>query len=100
MAHHAADYAGRALAVAILAVAVSIVKGVLLLLRDMDRRRRLRSQARQLAGTGRYRNSEEVETAMTQAGREGASLALSAVLIRLMLDIRCALSRRRHANRH
>ncbi len=63
-------------------------------LRDKEKRRRLRLQARQLAKTGRYRTCKEVERALTHAGHEGADEALGAALTRLTLDIRCALARR------
>lgn len=66
-----------------------------MLLRDKELRQRLRFQARQLAGTGRYQNWQEVEHALTRAGRQGAPHALRAPLVRLTLDIRCALTRRR-----
>lgn len=66
-----------------------------MLLRDKEKRQRLRVQARQLAKTGRYRNWKEVEGALTRDGRAGAALALSARLTRLTLDIRCALARPR-----
>lgn len=66
-----------------------------MLLRDKEKRERLRLQARQLAETGRYRNWEEVEGALTRAGREGAAMALHAPFTRLSLDVRCALARPR-----
>lgn len=65
-----------------------------MLIRDKERQR-LRSQARRLAKTGRHRNWEEIEVALTRNGREGAGKALSAPLMRFMLDVRCALARPR-----
>lgn len=63
-----------------------------MLVRDRERRDRLRYQARQLAGTGRYKGWEDVERALTRAGRKGAEQALSAPLVRFMLNFRCAFS--------
>lgn len=63
-----------------------------MLLRDYEKRQRLKLQARQLAKTGRYRNWKEVEGALTRAGREGVAKALRAPFTRLTLDIHCALA--------
>lgn len=52
-----------------------------MLLRDREKLERLHFQARQLAETGRYRNWEEIEGALTCAGRQGAEKALSAPLV-------------------
>jgi hypothetical protein len=66
-----------------------------MLIRDKEKRQRLHFQARQLAKTGRYRNWEEIESALTRAGRDGAGKALRAPLLRFMLNVRCALARPR-----
>lgn len=66
-----------------------------MLLRDHEKRQRLRLQARQLAKSGRYRNWQEVEGALTRSGHEGAANALRAPFTRLTLDIHCTLARPR-----
>jgi hypothetical protein len=67
-----------------------------MLTRDKEKQQQLHFQARQLAKTGRYRNWEEIESALSRAGREGgAGKALRAPLMRFVLNVRWALARPR-----
>lgn len=64
-----------------------------MLLRDKEKRRRLRLRERALADTGLHATWRDVENALTRDGGQGAHEALDAPLVRFMLNIRCALAR-------
>jgi hypothetical protein len=66
-------------------------------LRERERRDRIRRQARQLAGQGRLANWREVQSALERKGSADAPAALASTLVRVSLDVRCALSRLGHA---
>ena len=65
---------------------------------EEERQRLVRSQARQLANSGRFNNWREVETALVGKGRHLAPQALHNRFVRLLLDARCAHARRRNEN--
>lgn len=65
---------------------------------EQERQRLVRSQARQLANSGRFNNWREVETALVGKGRHLAPQALHNRFVRLLLDARCAHARRRIEN--
>jgi hypothetical protein len=69
------------------------------LLRDQERQRALRYQAKQLADTGRYGAWREIEAAMVRDGRAGAPVALADVHVRQSLDKACANAQRRIVRR-
>ena len=69
-----------------------------MLLFERERQRLVRSQARDLANTGRFNNWREVETALVGKGRNLAPQALHNRFVRLLLDARCAHARRRSEN--
>lgn len=70
-----------------------------MLLRDQERQRTLRYQARQLANTGRYGTWREIEAALVRDGRAGAPIALADAHIRMSLDKACATAQRRTVRR-
>jgi hypothetical protein len=69
-----------------------------MLLFELERQRLVRSQARELANTGRFNNWREVETALVGKGRHLAPQALHNRFVRLLLNARCAHARRRSEN--
>ena len=69
-----------------------------MLMFERERQRLLRSQARELANSGRYANWREVELALLGRGRELAPQALQSRFVRLLLNARCAHAKRRNDN--
>lgn len=62
-------------------------------LRDRERRARVRRQARRLATAGRHIDWRSIQSAMTAKGEmRGVKRALASWLIRLELNLRCALA--------
>lgn len=70
-----------------------------MLLRDQERQRTLRYQAKQLADSGRYSTWREIEAALVRDGRAGAPVALADAQIRLSLDKACVNAQRRIVRR-
>ncbi len=67
-------------------------------LRERERRDRIRRYARQLANKGRHATWRDIETTLLAEGHVDASLALASLLVRIELNLRCALAKHTQAS--